>query len=156
MTRVSIIIPALNEQSCLKKQHNCFKSILKNDHEIILVDGGSTDGTLEIAQKLGIKTISVNPSRGHQLHSGAMASSNDVLIFLHADTQLPITATNDVITALDSIDKLWGRFNVTFTNSSNIFKVIAWFMNKRSCITAMVTGDHAIFIKRKILKYAKG
>lgn len=149
MRKLSIIIPVLNERLFFTKQQIYVEALLKQGHEIIVVDGGSIDGSVLAAEKLGCKCINTKASRGYQLHTGANASTHDTLVFLHADTLLPLNATNSINYALDNQKISWGRFNVTFTNKKLIFKVIAWFMNKRSCITGIVTGDHTLFIKRK-------
>ncbi len=148
MLELSIVIPTLNENLYITNQENYFKSLIKQGHEIIVVDGGSIDGTVESAKRLGCKCISTKASRGYQLHIGANASINNVLVFLHADTILPPTTVKYINSSLSNSNSNWGRFNAMFSDNNLIFKVIAWFMNKRSCITGIVTGDHTLFIKR--------
>ncbi len=148
MRKLSIIIPVLNEEPFFSKQQNYLKSFSKLGHEIIVVDGGSTDGSIATAKKLGCKCLITKASRGFQLHAGANASSNDILVFLHADTILPQTAIDDIETSFKNTNASWGRFKVAFDNEKLIFKIIAWFMNNRSCITGIATGDHTLFIKR--------
>ncbi len=149
MYKLSIIIPVLDESLFFTKQQLYVEALLQQGHEIIVVDGGSTDNSVLAAEKLGCKCINTKASRGYQLHVGANASTYETLVFLHADTLLPLTATNSINTALDNLNASWGRFNVMFTNKKLIFRVIAWLMNKRSCITGIVTGDQTLFIKRK-------
>ena len=72
-----------------------------------------------------------------------------MLVFLHADTSLPSTAIENIMQSFKNPHTDWGRFDVKLDNEKLIFKVIAWFMNKRSCFTGIVTGDHTIFVKRK-------
>ncbi len=150
MHKLSIIIPVLDESLFFTRQQLYLKALLAQGHEIIVVDGGSTDNSMLAAEELGCKCINTKASRGYQLHTGARASNYNILVFLHADTLMPLTATNKIITAISNQNATWGRFNVTFTNKKYIFKIIAWFMNKRSCITSIVTGDQTLFIQRDV------
>ena len=150
MQKISFIIPTLNEETFLVEQKSFFKLLIDEGHEIIVVDGGSKDHSLNIAKSLGCKAISTKPSRGLQQHKGANISVNEVLVFLHADTTLPASALLSIKQVLSKPDIAWGRFNVSFTNQKLIYKVIAWFMNKRSCLTGIVSGDHALFVKREV------
>lgn len=149
MAKLSIIVPVLNEEKFLARQQEKFKSFLNDGHEILVIDGGSKDKTMKIANLIGCKTFVTKPSRGHQLHFGAEKSNNEHLLFLHADTLLPSNAAELINHALTPANKHWGRFNVRFSNTKLIFLIIAWFMNKRSCLTGISTGDQALFVKRK-------
>jgi rSAM/selenodomain-associated transferase 2 len=148
MRKLSIIIPVLDESLFFTRQQLYLKALLNQEHEIIVVDGGSTDDSVLAAKNLGCTCIQTKASRGFQLHAGANASSHDYLVFLHADTLMPLTGTDSIISALDNQSVYWGRFNVAFTNKKFIFHIIAWFMNKRSCLTGIVTGDQTLFINR--------
>ena len=149
MSRLSIIIPVLNEEYFLVKNKKRFASLLKDGHEILVVDGGSRDNSINLACALGCEVFSTKASRGHQLHYGAERSRNDFLLFLHADTLLPSHAMKVIVHALGKPEQLWGRFNVRFSSPHLVFRAIAWLMNKRSCLTGVVTGDHAMFFKRE-------
>ena len=150
MHNFSIIIPVLNENLFFTKQQLYLQALLNQGHEIIIVDGGGKDNSRLAAIKLGCKFIQTKACRGHQLHRGAKVSSNDILVFLHADTILPLSTTNLIYETLNQPLSSWGRFNVAFTNKKLIFKIIAWLMNKRSCVTGIVTGDQTLFIKRSV------
>lgn len=150
MSGLSIIIPVLNEERFLAKNEERLVSLLQEGHEILVVDGGSRDASVNIARALGCKVFCTRASRGHQLGYGASHSENDVLLFLHADTQLPDRAAQVIARVFARPEQSWGRFDVRFSNPCTVFRVIAWFMNKRSCLTGIVTGDHALFIKRKL------
>ena len=148
MQSFSIIVPVLNEEVFLTRYLNVFRRFLNDGHEIIIIDGGSSDNSARLTQELGCKVLISKPSRGLQQHVGALQSENEILLFLHADTNLPNDAFSLIHQALKSSNKSWGRFDVSFSNSSLIYKIIAWMMNKRSCLTGIVTGDHIIFTTR--------
>ena len=148
MKKISIIIPALNEEKILMKQQDKLTNLLHEGHEVILVDGGSKDKTVSIADNLGITTIVTKPSRGYQLKIGSHLSSKDILLFLHIDTSLSDDGVNSVQEAMSDPRNYWGRFNIKFDNKKMIYRMIAFFMNKRSCLTGSVTGDHAMFIRK--------
>ena len=149
MSRLSIVIPVLNEEKFLTRNQEMFTCLLKDGHEILIVDGGSQDSSLKTAYKLGYKVFSTRASRGHQLHFGAEHSRHELLLFLHVDTQLPLNAAKVITQTLSKPNQHWGRFNVRFSSSKLVFRIISWLMNKRSCLTGIVTGDHAIFIRRE-------
>ncbi len=149
MAIISVIIPVLDEEQNLTKQKTLLHDLIKQGHEIIVVDSGSCDASIEVAKQIGCQTFSSKPSRGFQLHLGAQQSSNEILLFLHADTILPADATNLICKSLKSSSKQWGRFTIKFSNSSFMFKIIAWFMNFRSAVTGIVTGDQAMFVRRE-------
>ena len=148
MSKLSIIIPTLNEEKNLSVQQCFLSNLLQEGHEIIIVDGGSADKTNSFADKFGFKSTVTKASRGHQLRTGAQMSSHETLLFLHADTYLPVDSINLIQESLSNSNKSWGRFNIKFNNKKIIYRVIAFFMNRRSCVTSMVTGDHAMFMRK--------
>ena len=150
MPKLSIIIPVLNEALFLSTQRDIFKSLISDGHEIIIVDGGSEDKSVQIARSVVNETFITKACRGYQLHFGAMKSNNDTLLFLHADSLLPEDAAILILDVLTQSNKHWGRFNISFSSTTPVFSIIAWFMNIRSCLTGIVTGDHAIFVSRDI------
>jgi rSAM/selenodomain-associated transferase 2 len=148
MHNLSFIIPTLNEEEYFTQQQPFLQSLLQQGHEIIVVDGGSTDKSVVTAKSIGCICISTKPSRGYQLRVGAEKSTYPILVFMHADTTLPSSGIDSILKVMSTHKVDWGRFNVVFTNQKYIFKIIAWFMNKRSCLSGIVTGDHTLFVKR--------
>lgn len=87
--RVSIIVPVLNESRCLAETLAMLAALSPTPHEIILVDGGSTDGTAALAARLGARVLRSGRGRAVQMNAGARAATGDILCFLHADTKVP-------------------------------------------------------------------
>jgi rSAM/selenodomain-associated transferase 2 len=116
-------------------------------HEVVVVDGGSEDGTPALAAPLADRVLSAPRGRARQMNAGAQEARGDVLVFLHADTRLPTNADALVIQGLE--EKSWGRFDVCIEGGSALFPVIGFFMNWRSRLTGIATGDQAIFVRRE-------
>ena len=102
--QISIIIPVLNEEKCIAKIIGFLKenSYPKNIKEIIVVDGGSLDATVEIASKLGVQTIQSSRGRAKQLNLGAKLARGSVLYFLHVDTLPPKNFDESILNAVQS------------------------------------------------------
>jgi len=153
--KISIIIPVLNEAVNLARLNESLQSIRQQGHEVIIVDGGSVDNTLAIAYDLSDRVLISSPGRALQMNSGASVASGDVFLFLHADTQLP-DDTVKIISDILPQKSCWGRFDVRLSGSRFVFRLIESLMNLRSCLTAIVTGDQAIFIERKLFDRVGG
>ncbi|MDG2089863.1 MAG: TIGR04283 family arsenosugar biosynthesis glycosyltransferase [Gammaproteobacteria bacterium] len=151
-TKISIIIPALNEATALSQHLPLLQIYRQRGHEIILVDGGSHDKSLAVARPLVDRFIQTVKGRAHQMNEGADVAKNDILLFLHADTGLPNLADNLILQSLDSEKHVWGRFNVSFNNEKLIFKFIGSAMNLRSTLSGVATGDQAIFVEKRIFE----
>lgn len=134
-------------------------------HAVIVVDGGSRDGTREIVQELinddagtdlgTVHLIDAPCGRALQMNAGAAESHADVLLFLHADTRLPTGAIEQVRRAI-SRGATWGRFNTRLDGEHRLFRVIERFMNLRSALTRVATGDQAIFVRRDVFQMLDG
>ena len=148
MSKLSIIIPVLNEEHFLARHREAYLSLIRSGHQILVVDGGSQDGSIRVASELGCEIFSTKASRGYQMHFGAKRSRHDMLLFLHADTLLPPHAAQMITRILTNPAHPWGRFSVRFSDPRLIFRIIAWLMNRRSSLTGIVTGDHAMFVQR--------
>ncbi len=159
MVTISVIIPTFNEERSLPRTLACLSA--SDPAEIIIVDGGSTDGTLARAQEFCSHTatarvIMAPRGRASQMNEGAKASQGEVLLFLHADTQLPPQAERIVGLALTSPSVVGGRFDVRFDSSSPWSQVISSFMNRRSRLTGIATGDQALFVRREVFEMLGG
>ena len=163
--RLSIIIPTLNEAQYLEKQLLSLQAFREQGHQVVLVDGGSVDETLMLAQSvLTISTSKQNVAdhvlqakkgRASQMNAGAKVASGEVLVFLHADTQLPANAMDLITKAFSKRQhsgQFWGRFNVRLSSDKLSFRIIETFINMRSRLTSVVTGDQAIFVEASLFK----
>ena len=145
-TSFSIIIPALNEAASIQ---GCLLALqpLRDHAEIIVVDGGSRDNTIELATPYADKILSSEQGRARQMNQGAKQATGDILLFLHADTELPEHALS-LITQQLTPEKPWGRFDIQLRGESVMFTIIAFMMNWRSRLTGIATGDQVLFVSR--------
>jgi len=150
--KFSIIIPTLNEAANI---HACLSAlqVLRNDAELIVVDGGSSDNTRAIAANLADHILIAPQGRAHQMNHGAGHAQGDLLLFLHADTFLPGNALALIAQNIDE-NHQWGRFDIQLQGGHFMLKVIAWLMNWRSRLTGIATGDQAIFVTREAFAVA--
>lgn len=160
---LSIVIPVWREAGTIESRLSALRSLCSRGYEegferspeIIVVDGGSDDGTTSLARPLCDQVIVSDPGRAVQMNAGAAAASGDILLFLHADTRLPWSAL-DNLAEFAASSAAWGRFDVRLTDQRRLFRVIAWFMNRRSRLTGIATGDQAIFVRRSVFAEVGG
>jgi rSAM/selenodomain-associated transferase 2 len=147
---LSVVIPVLNEAPGLALLCSTLRSQLADTDrsiELIFVDGGSTDGSADVIAAQGFPCLHSGRGRTKQMNLGAAAATANYLLFLHADSELPDAALDSVISALDT--QPWGRFDVRIGGDAKMFAVIAFFMNWRSRLSGIATGDQGIFVRRK-------
>ena len=143
--QISIIIPVLNEADNIESVIN---QIQKTENiEIIIVDGGSQDHTVEIAQSLGVKVIVTQRGRALQMNAGAKIATGEILLFLHGDTQLPAGFEKDVRKIWINDNIIAGAFQLKIDNSQWSLRLIEKTVFWRSKYLQMPYGDQAIFIK---------
>lgn len=152
--QISIIIPVLNEAHQLADRLHALQH-LRDRCQLLVVDGGSHDGSAIIAEPLVDKLIFSPRGRAKQMNAGATRAEADVLLFLHADTRLPDDAANLISLAIAK-GFHWGRFDVAFDNAKPIFKLIAFMMNQRSRLTGIATGDQCLFMTRQAFEAVGG
>jgi rSAM/selenodomain-associated transferase 2 len=147
---LSIILPTLNEASVLASTLQYLQPARNNQAEIIVVDGGSTDGTLEIACTLADMVLRGSRGRAVQMNHGARHAKGTCLLFLHADTQLPADAPRLLKQEMDKKDDAWGRFDIRLSGNHRLFRVIEFLINQRSRMTGIATGDQCIFVRPEL------
>lgn len=147
--RIAVIIPALNEARNIQQTLEPLQAWRRRGHQVIVVDGGSTDDTIKCATELADHIISSEPGRALQMNTGAEQAEADILLFLHADTLIQSNADQWIINSV-SQQHYWGRFDVAFDSNKFVFKWIAALMNIRSCISSIATGDQAIFVEKAL------
>lgn len=124
---------------------------------MILVDGGSADATAQVMARFPrIRLVTSARGRARQMNAGAREARGDTVLFLHADTRLPDGALQAIAAVLRDPRVIGGRFDVRFDSPRPIFRVIAFFMNLRSRLSGISTGDQAIFVRREVFEAAGG
>ncbi|MDO8176768.1 MAG: TIGR04283 family arsenosugar biosynthesis glycosyltransferase [Undibacterium sp.] len=145
---LSVIVPVLNEAGAIVGTLGDLQAMRAAGAEVILVDGGSSDATLQLALPLVDRVITAARGRASQMNAGAAVAGGDTILFLHADTRLPPGAHHAILQGLATSAKAWGRFDVIIEGEQKMLKLIAAMMNWRSRLTGMATGDQAIFVRR--------
>lgn len=144
---LSIVMPALNEAAGIEATLAALQPSRARGVEIVLADGGSTDGTAHLAAPW-VDAMVISPrGRAVQMNAGAALARGDALLFLHADTRLPPLADVLVLQALAG-GADWGRFDVRIVGRPWMLRVVAALMNLRSRLSGISTGDQAIFVHR--------
>lgn len=148
VSQISIVIPVLNESETLHQRLSELRELIGNDAEIIVVDGGSTDHTVNIARSHSLQVLSERPGRARQMNSGAVAATGELIWFIHADTRITPAAIAELLKVLSTCpsESCWGRFDVHIDATPSIYRCIEAFMNWRSRLTGIATGDQAIFV----------
>jgi len=152
---ISVIIPTLNEESAIAATLAPLQAWRRAGHEVILADGGSTDGT-RTASAGGIdRWLDASRGRARQQNAGAAAARADWLLFLHADTLLPDDALAHLTDAIQG-GCHWGRFDVRLSGSRPLYRLIGTLINWRSRLTGIATGDQALFVRRALFEKIGG
>ena len=155
--RLSIIIPVLDEALLVERSLAALAALRDRGAEIIVVDGGSRDGTAELAKASGLADVVLCAGRGRavQMNAGAARARGEALLFLHVDTQVPADAGDAIAAALAGAGR-WGRFDVRIDGRHWLLPVVARAMNLRSRLTGIATGDQGVFVTRKLFAACGG
>ena len=155
-SHLSIVVPVLNEAATLADALARLQPLRTRGTEIIVVDGGSHDGS-ETAARPFADAVLVSPrGRALQMNAGARIATGAMLLFLHADTRLPPDADLLICAALKRSGRTWGRFDIRLSGRGPLLRVVEFFMNQRSRLTGIATGDQAIFVSRAAFEKVGG
>ncbi len=148
--RFSIIIPVLDEAARLDHALRELVAGIErfSDCEIIVCDGGSRDDSRRIARNHPVQLIESQPGRALQMNAGAERALGDWLLFLHADTRLPV----GWMEAIEDCGAEWGRFDVRLSGRHPMLRVVETMMNARSRLGGIATGDQVLFFRRAFFR----
>ena len=151
---ISVIVPALNERERIAETLRRLRE--QGVREVIVVDGGSEDGTVEAARDIADLVCSTASGRAIQMNAGARASSGAILFFLHADTLVPPQYAAAILKACRTPGIIGGRFDIEIDGAGLAYRVIAAAINVRSRWTGTFTGDQGLFIRRETFERLGG
>lgn len=155
MIRLSVVIPTLNEAEALPALLGDLAGLRAAGGELIVVDGGSSDGTAERAAALAERVLHSAPGRALQMNAGAAHAAGDYLWFLHADSRVSPACLAAMQRALAEAP-LWGRFDVRLSGAGPSLWLIGRMINLRSRLTGIASGDQGIFVRRALFESLGG
>ncbi len=145
---LSFVVPVLDEAATIERLAPQWLALRRAGHEVLVVDGGSRDGTRSIAARHADRVLESPRGRARQMNAGAAEAAGDGYVFLHADTRLPPDGHALVAAALAR--RGWGRFDVRLDDPHPAFRVIEAMMSWRSALTGIATGDQAVFVRASL------
>jgi rSAM/selenodomain-associated transferase 2 len=153
---LSIIVPVLDEAGIIADTLRALAPLRQRGAEVIVADGGSRDGTVDLARPAADQVIVAPRGRAAQMNAGAALARGDVLVFLHADSRLPDGADDLVRAGLERCGRAWGRFDIAIAGQRRLLAVVAGAINLRSRLGGIATGDQAIFVRRDVFAAVGG
>jgi len=151
---IGIVVPVLNEAAQLPELLQSLKPLAADD--VVIVDGGSCDGSRELLAASGFRWLASSPGRAVQMNAGAASIHSDVTLFLHADTRLSPCHLDDIRRCLGDREYVGGRFDVQLEGGHSMLPLVALLMNLRSRLSRISTGDQAIFVRREVFEALGG
>jgi rSAM/selenodomain-associated transferase 2 len=152
---LSVIVPMLNEESAIGATLEAIRAGAPGA-EVIVVDGGSTDRSIEMARTRGAQTLTAGRGRARQMNAGAAAAHGDALVFVHADTVVPATFAADIASVLADPIVVGGRFDLELDEPSLAWRLMGKLISLRSRMMRSATGDQAIFVRRNVFEAMGG
>ncbi len=155
LSGVTVIIPVLNDAVALEHCLALLQPLRQQGLEVIVVDGGSSDGSAELADARVDQVLISEPGRALQMNRGADATQRQWLLFLHADTLLP-AEFSDVVLAWRYSRAGWGYFALRLSGRGLALRLVEWSINQRSWLTGVGTGDQCLFVRRELFAQVGG
>jgi len=155
MPKVSIVIPVLDEVAALPLCLGALQSMRERGCELIVVDGGSRDGTPEVARSRVDLLVEAPRGRARQMNAGAQRAGGEVIWFMHADSLAPADGDVEIQQAITD-GYAWGRFDVKLSGRHPGLRIIAGMMNWRSRFTGIATGDQGLFVRADLFSSVGG
>jgi len=152
---LSIIVPTLNEAQCIENTLQSLQVLRHKNCELIVSDGGSTDGTLDLVYPLVDQLTISGSGRARQMNVGAMKAQGEYLLFLHADTQLP-DEFETLFQAAIAKHRLWGFFRLSLTGRHWLLRLVECLINWRSKLSGIGTGDQCLWVERELFNELGG
>lgn len=152
--KLSVIVPTLNEEAVIA-QTLCRAVEGLTPHELIVADGCSADHTADLARPYAT-VLALSMTRGAALNHAAAIATGDVLLFLHADTMVPIGAAAAIADALQDVHVIGGAFRLRFDHPGRLAALVARHVNFRSSLSNTFFGDQALFVRREVFARAGG
>ncbi len=156
MSRISVVMPVLNEAFQIKACLSALQPLRAQACELIVADGGSQDRSAALDEPLTDQVVVSAKGRAMQMNAGARRASGDILWFLHADSLPPPDAARLIRNALESPAYCWGRFDARLSGRQPLLRVVEDAMNLRSRLTGIATGDQGIFVRRDVFEHVGG
>jgi len=156
--QLAVIVPVFNEAASIESTLARLQPLRVRGARVIVVDGSSTDSTSAIAKPHTDQLLQSQRGRAQQMNAGAeaaIAGGADVLLFVHADSELPDSADHLIDAALRTSGRVWGRFDVRI-DGPPMLGIVSAMMNLRSRLTGICTGDQAIFVTRSAFEQLSG
>jgi rSAM/selenodomain-associated transferase 2 len=159
---ISVVVPVLNEAAGIVATLASLAPLRAAGHEVIVADGGSSDGTVALAAAQADEVVAAPRGRARQMNAGAAQARGEVLLFLHADTRLPHDAAAQLQRAL-AAGAHWGRFDLRIEADAAarragrwMFPLVSALINLRSRLSGIATGDQAIFVRTSLFQQLGG
>jgi len=147
---VAVIVPVFNEERVLPALMVHLQAL--NAENVLIVDGGSTDRTRQILENSATRWIPSAPGRAKQMNVGATHTHSDILLFVHSDTNISSSHILALKQAMQDESCVGGRFDIMLSGDSMALRMIAWFINTRSRLSGISTGDQCQFVRRSVFE----